>query len=75
MTYYLMDPPAEAGVETRCPGCGSGRTVWVSTGSQDNLLCKTCGTCWHKTEQHNDRVRVQECTGCRYRDLCLAAQG
>jgi hypothetical protein len=75
VTYHLMDPLGEVGSRTHCPGCGSSHTVWVSTGVQDNVLCRTCGTCWHETGRHAQRVSVAACTGCDHREVCLAAQG
>lgn len=75
MTHYLLDPIGEPGSAAHCPGCGSGNTVWVRAGDQDNLLCKTCGTCWHETARRAERVHVEACAGCEHRDVCLAAQG
>lgn len=75
MADYLMDPLGPVGTATCCPGCGSAHTVWVSTGAHDNLLCKTCGTCWQATTEHTGRVDVRACPGCEHRDVCLAAQG
>ena len=75
MTQYLMDPLGPVGAATRCPGCGSSHTTWVSTGVQDNLLCKTCGVCWHEEHGRNGEVGVASCPGCEHRDICLVARG
>lgn len=76
MTAQQMDPLGPVGTATCCPGCGSAHTVWVSTGAQDNLLCKTCGVCWHTAVPGRDeRVDVQACPGCEFRDVCAAARG
>ncbi len=74
MTEYLMDPLGPAGVASRCPGCGSHHTTWVSTGTQDNLLCKTCGVCWHDEGGRNGEVSLATCPGCEYCAVCEVAR-
>lgn len=75
MTEYLMDPLGPVGTATRCPGCGSSHTTWVSAAARGNLLCKTCGVCWHMVSGHNEPVDVRECPGCEYQPICVAARG
>lgn len=59
----------------RCPGCGSARTARVAPQAQDNLLCKTCGACWHLVAGRADRVSPRQCPGCSLRRICEAAAG
>ena len=47
MTASTMNIRPLTASTTRCPGCGSSHTTWVAAAAQDNLLCKTCGACWH----------------------------
>ncbi|HXP21506.1 MAG TPA: hypothetical protein VN840_17825 [Streptosporangiaceae bacterium] len=64
--------PADAAV--RCPGCDSRYATWVSTSVQENLLCLTCGACWHGTGATWERVSMRDCAGCDYQAVCLAAR-
>ena len=75
MTTNLMGPTGLTSTATRCPGCGSSHTAWVDTVAQDNLLCKTCGACWHQAAGHVDRVDPQQCPGCSLRRICAVASG
>ncbi len=75
MTANLMRPVAPGHAATRCPGCGSSHTAWVDTVAQDNVLCRTCGACWHPAAGHLERVSPQRCPGCALRRVCLAANG
>lgn len=77
MTADLMRAPefTAAAVAIRCPGCGSSHTARVSTPAQDNLLCKTCGTCWHPVTGGVERVSPRQCLGCSLRRVCEAAAG
>ncbi len=75
MSTELMSPAAEPGTRVRCPGCGSSYTTKVATAAGDNLLCKTCGTCWHTGFGPAARVDVRQCPGCSLRRVCTAAQG
>ena len=77
MTAELMAPVGPVGTAAACPGCGSERTVWVRAGSQDNLLCKTCGACWHSgpADGPATRVNAAACAGCGLRAVCSAALG
>lgn len=75
MTAYLMEPLGQVGTPTKCPGCGSGHTVWVGASATDSLLCKTCGVCWRTVSGRDERVDVQACPGCQYKAICMAAQG
>lgn len=74
MVAELMEPIGLAGTAARCPGCGSSHTTWVAAAAADNLLCKTCGTCWHGSDGRNVRVDVRACPGCALQAICLAAQ-
>lgn len=71
MTVPAM--PAATTTATRCPGCGSDRTIWTQAATQHNFLCKTCGTCWHPAPGMADRVDPRGCPGCGLRRICLAA--
>ncbi|MGE5291123.1 MAG: hypothetical protein ACM3ML_28780 [Micromonosporaceae bacterium] len=76
MTANLMEAPEfTAATAIRCPGCGSTHTARVSTPAQDNLLCKTCGTCWHPVASGTERVSPRQCPGCSLRRICEAAAG
>ncbi len=75
MTADLMEAPEFAATAVRCPGCGSTHTAQASTGVQDNLLCKTCGTCWHPVAGRAERVSPRQCPGCSLQRICLAAAG
>lgn len=35
---------------TRCPGCWGTDTRAVTAGAQQNLFCRTCGTCWYAAD-------------------------
>jgi len=65
---------ALAGTVVHCPGCGSRYATWVSTVVQENLLCLTCGACWHATSGIWERVSMRDCAGCDYQAVCLAAR-
>jgi hypothetical protein len=65
---------ASAGAAACCPGCGSNYATWVSTATAENLLCLTCGACWHAAAGHWARVSMRDCAGCEYQAVCLAAQ-
>lgn len=73
MSADLMQPIGPVGAAARCPGCGSGNTVWVTAAAQSNLLCKTCGACWHPSESRAERVVALHCPGCAWRGVCAAA--
>jgi DNA-directed RNA polymerase subunit RPC12/RpoP len=78
MTTTPTMPLARTGV--RCPGCGSSITRPVNAAApgnppRDNLLCTTCGTCWHLTPAGAERVDPRQCPGCSLRRICTAAQG
>ena len=82
MTAHLMEPLGPVGTATRCPGCGSDQTAWVRAAGRSNLLCKTCGTCWHQAPGaarrgavRQERVDVLTCPGCALRAICIAAAG
>ncbi len=75
MTASLMEPPVFSATAARCPGCGSTRTARVSAPAQENLLCKTCGSCWHPVAGGVERVSPRQCPGCGLRRVCLAAAG
>jgi DNA-directed RNA polymerase subunit RPC12/RpoP len=77
MTATPTMPLARTGV--RCPGCGSSftRPVSAAPGSplRGNLLCTTCGTCWHPTPAGARRADPRQCPGCSLRRICTAAAG
>ncbi len=75
MTADLMEAPEFTATAVRCPGCGSTHTATVSTRAQDNLLCKTCGSCWHPAAGGGKRVSPRQCPGCSLRRICEAAAG
>ena len=80
MIADLMQAPPFAATAVRCPGCGSTHTAAVSTQAQDNLLCKTCGSCWHPAgggaaAGGAERVSPRQCPGCGLRRICEAAAG
>lgn len=70
----LSEPPVLAGTGARCPGCDSRFATWVTAGAQPNLLCLTCGACWHASAGQWQRVSMRDCPGCDYQAVCLAAQ-
>jgi len=75
MTPDLTDQLGPVGSAANCPGCGSEYAIWVTAGTQDNLLCLTCGRCWHQSPgQPPARVQMRDCAGCEYQSVCLAAQ-
>lgn len=63
------------GTPQTCPGCGSGHTMPVVAAGQRNMLCTTCGTCWHLTGAAPVRVHSEVCPGCPQRAICQAAYG
>lgn len=75
MTADLMETRGLTGTKARCPGCGSTHTTAVSTLTQHNVLCKTCGSCWHLAEGSAERVSPRQCPGCALRRICVAASG
>lgn len=75
MTADLMEAPEFAITGTRCPGCGSTHTARVTTRAQHNLLCKTCGSCWHPVTGGPERISPRQCPGCGLRRICQAAAG
>lgn len=56
-----------------CPECGHGLRV-VTDGETTNLLCPTCGVCWHDELGWIRRVDPETCPGCSSRGICLAAE-
>lgn len=77
MTAYLNEAQEMTGigVAIQCPGCGSAHTTPAHTPLQDNVLCKTCGTCWHLASGSTERIDPHECPGCSWQRICIAAQG
>ena len=58
-----------------CPRCGNGRlSVVVDADGLSNLLCRTCGSCWHAELEWTRRVDRATCPGCAWRDVCTAAE-
>ena len=56
----------------RCPECGHAlRTVF--DGEATNLLCLTCGICWHDELGWINRVDPKTCPGCSRHGVCRAA--
>lgn len=66
LLYELVGP---------CPGCGSEHLRVVSTGETNNLLCLTCGACWHGAITGVERVDPMTCRGCGHQKVCFAALG
>jgi hypothetical protein len=64
-------PPGVGGQP--CPNCGDGHLQRVRNREVDNLLCPTCGTCWHRRGRRIERVDIFTCPGCRSRRVCIAA--
>jgi hypothetical protein len=54
-----------------CPRCRSEVLEAVSDGTQNNLLCHTCWTCWHVELGYMAPVPVPTCPGCPYENECL----
>ena len=75
MDAHVMESAAVPGTATRCRGCGSSHTTWVAAAAQRNVLCKTCGACWHPAAGRIDRVDPRQCPGCSLRRICRAAGG
>ena len=59
-----------AHVKWRCPECRRGRLSMVRTVDEVNLLCGTCGACWHAEQRRFCRVDPTVCSGCSARGLC-----
>jgi hypothetical protein len=55
-----------------CPECGHALRA-VFDGESVNLLCPTCGACWHDELGWLHRVRPETCPGCSLRGICRAA--
>jgi hypothetical protein len=75
MSADLMEAPELTGIAIRCPGCGSFHTAAVNTAVQHNVLCKTCGSCWHLAGGNAERIDPRQCPGCALRRICTAAAG
>lgn len=67
------DRPRLAGRAVCCPRCDSPYVTDVHTPTQQNLLCMSCGACWHRTAGQWQRVLMRDCEGCDHQAVCLAA--
>jgi len=56
-----------------CPECGHALRV-VTDGEMANLLCPTCGACWHDELSWIHRVDPATCPGCSLRGVCRLAE-
>jgi len=63
-----------AGLIGPCPECGNGRLEAVFDGETSNLLCRSCGNCWHSELSWVQRVDPATCPGCASRNVCVAAR-
>jgi hypothetical protein len=57
-----------------CPECGDGRVKAVYDGKLTNVLCPTCGACWHGEVDGISRVDPAVCPGCDSRSVCVVAR-
>lgn len=57
----------------RCPECGHALRA-VFDGEATNLLCLTCGICWHDELGWITRVDPKTCPGCSLHGVCRGAQ-
>lgn len=57
--------------EFACPRCGNDELEAVSDGTQTNLLCHVCWTCWHLELGYIAPVPVLTCPGCPYQPECV----
>lgn len=65
-------PPVVAKIGP-CPECGRALRA-VFDGETTNLLCMTCGICWHDELGWIDRVDPRTCPGCSLHGVCAGAQ-
>jgi hypothetical protein len=56
--------------EIRCPACGNDVFEVVFDGSESNLLCRACWTCWHWDLGWLAPVPVLSCRACTHRAEC-----
>ncbi|PVZ06325.1 hypothetical protein [Actinomycetospora cinnamomea] len=73
MTTYTaaLDLEDALALPTACPSCGHEPLRPVADGDRSNLLCWSCGRCWHVEMNWTSRVDPHACGTCTQQEACL----